>query len=156
MKVGALDEIADAHSGAHAVIGEALQVVDQIFARVGRLRHRPVGNVLEADMAVQVDQRRHHGLAGEVHTRRAGGHRQLTAASHLRELVVLDDEGRVLDRRTAVPDDEPRAFEHRHGGLAFHIRDAGGQQHARGDQQRRRHPRPAHGILPSNILCHPG
>ena len=46
---------------ADAVVGALLQVADEHVARL-------------AEMGVRVDDHRHHGLAGEVDARRAGGH----------------------------------------------------------------------------------
>ena len=112
MHVGAVDEIADPDRGADAVEREALEMIDQVGAGEGLLRHRPGGNILEAEMAVHVDQRRHHRLAGEVDACRAGRRLHLAAPADRGEAVVLDDEGRVLDRRAAVAGDEPRALEH--------------------------------------------
>ena len=60
--------------------------------------------------------------AGTVH---------LAAPADLREPIVLDHEGGVLDRRAAVPGDEARALEHRH---------------RRGLRQRRRRPSPGSGL----------
>ena len=44
--------------GAESVVGEALQMVDQILAREIFLRHRAVDIVLESDVAVEIDLRR--------------------------------------------------------------------------------------------------
>jgi len=58
-------------------------------------------------MAVRIDDRRHHGLAGEIDARRAGGRRNLASSSNRRDAAVLDDESRILDRGAAVAGDEP-------------------------------------------------
>jgi hypothetical protein len=63
MHVGAIDEVADPDRGADAVEGEALHVIDQVLAGKGLLGHRPRRDVLESEMAVHIDHRRHHGLA---------------------------------------------------------------------------------------------
>ena len=81
LHVGAVDQIADADGGADAVIGEPLHVIDQVLAGERLLRHRPFGNVLESEVAVQVDHRRHHGLAGEIDARGAGRNRHFAAAA---------------------------------------------------------------------------
>ena len=82
---------------ADAVIAAHLQVADQ-----------PVAD--RAEMHMRVDDRRHDGLAGEVHARGAGRHGHALAG--LDDLVAVDDERRVLDD-VAVTDNEPHAFERR-------------------------------------------
>jgi hypothetical protein len=68
-----------------------------------------------------VDERRHHGLAGDIDARCAGRHRHLAAAAHRRDPVARDDDGGIVDRRTAIAGDEPRAFEYGNGrSLAAH------------------------------------
>ena len=62
-------------------------------------------------MRVRVDDRRHHGLAGEVHARRARGHAHVAGAADLREAIPAHDERGVLDRSASVADDDARAFE---------------------------------------------
>ena len=62
----AVDEVADADDGADAVIGQPLQMIDQVLACEGLLRHRAGRDVLVAEMAMEVGHCRHHGLAGEV------------------------------------------------------------------------------------------
>src|SRR5204863_615028 len=64
--IGAIDKIADADNRADSVIGKTLQMIDQVLAREHLLRHPAVRDVLVAEMAVQIDQRRHYGLAGEI------------------------------------------------------------------------------------------
>ena len=64
--VAAVDKVADADGGADTVIGEPLHMIDQVLAREGFLRHRPIGDVLETKVTVQVDHGGHHGLAGEI------------------------------------------------------------------------------------------
>ena len=63
-------------------------------------------------MAVRVDERRHHGLAGEIDAARAGRHAHGAASADLGDAVAFDHEGCVLDRRAAVAGDQARAFEH--------------------------------------------
>ena len=88
---------------ADAVIRAPLQVVDQHLARL-------------AEMLVRVDDRRHHGLAGEVHARRARGDAHVGGAADLREAIAADDERGVLDRSASVADDDAGAFEDGHAG----------------------------------------
>ena len=91
---------AHAHGGADAAVAALLQVADQLLA-------------VRAQMHVRVDDRRHHGLAGEVHARGAGGHRD--ALPGLDDLVAVDDERAVLDD-AAVAEDKSCAFERRDVG----------------------------------------
>ena len=74
-------------------------------------------------MAVRIDDRRHHGLAGEIDARRAGGRRHLAPSSDRRDAGVLDDECRILDGSAAVACDEASALEQgragRPGRLAY-------------------------------------
>ena len=62
-------------------------------------------------MVVRVDERRHHGLAGQVDARRARGHAHVGRAADRRETVPCDDKGGVLDGSASVADDDARAFE---------------------------------------------
>src|SRR2546427_5016196 len=110
MQIGTVLEVANADGGAHAVVREALQMVDQILARVEGLGHRPFRHVLKSEMAVEIDQRRHDRFAGEVNVCSSGRDSQSASAAHLRELVAADDEGGVLDWRAAVSRDQARTF----------------------------------------------
>ena len=85
VQIGTIHQIADADHRAEAVVGQALQMVDQILAREILLRHRAVPIVLIADVAVEVDLGRHHGLAGQVDARCAG--RKLQSARDGRRAV---------------------------------------------------------------------
>ena len=95
--------LAEAHDRADPVVRLPLQLIDERLAR-----HRHV--------RMRVDDRRHDGLAGQIHASRTRRHLQLPSRADLGEPVVLDDERGILDGRAAVPDDEPRPFEHRHAG----------------------------------------
>jgi hypothetical protein len=62
-----------------------------------------------------IDDGRHDGFAGQIHTSRARRSLDLSFSPHRCEPTVLDEECRICDRRTAVSYDEPRAFENRCG-----------------------------------------
>jgi hypothetical protein len=77
-----------------------LQLVDESLSRAGEVR-------------VSIDDRRHDGLASEIH---AGGPRrnlQLTGSADLDETGAVDDERGVLEGRAAFAVNQPRPFEHR-------------------------------------------
>ena len=105
-------------------------MVDQVLARVERLGHRALHDVLESDVAMEIDQRRHNGLAGQVDVCGSRGNAQLASAADLRKDVSGDDEGGVLDGRAAVSGDQPRAFKDSRAwprGLSVHSRCASAQ-----------------------------
>src|SRR5260370_12188919 len=76
--------------------GEALEMVDQIFAGEGLLRHGAGRAVLKPEMAVGIYHGGHHGLAGEINAPGAAGQFQLAGTSYLGETSVLDSEGGLL------------------------------------------------------------
>ena len=119
-EVRTLDQIGNADDGADPVVRETLQMVDEVLARVVLLGHRPVGDMLEPDVAVEVDFCRHDCLAGQIHSGGSGWHLKLAPATNPRELSILDDERGALDGRAAVAGNEPRAFEQRRRALRFH------------------------------------
>jgi hypothetical protein len=113
----------------HAVIGEAVERIEEVLARVVL---RPEAQPLAvAHVHMRVDERRDHGLAGEVHMRRAGRDRDRAASANLRDPVAFDHESGILDRCAAVARDEPRAFEYR---LRARGRGFRGQHQAGSDQ----------------------
>src|SRR5690242_15212653 len=65
-KVGSIDEIADADRRAESVIGKNLEMRGEIRLREILLGHRPVGHVLEAEVAVRVDFARHYRFPGQI------------------------------------------------------------------------------------------
>jgi hypothetical protein len=67
-------------------------------------------------MDVSVDDHRHHGLAREVHPRRAGGHANVGGRAGLGDLRAIHDQRRVVDH-ASVAHDQPRAFVRCHGPL---------------------------------------
>ena len=66
-------------------------------------------------MGVELDERRHDGLAGQVDTRRPPRERDLSLLAHAHDSIVLDDEGRVLEHGARFAGNETRAFEQRDG-----------------------------------------
>ena len=69
VQVRPVHQVADADDGAEPVVGEALQMVDEILAREVLLGHRPVHIVLVSDVAVEIDLGGHDGLARQVDAR---------------------------------------------------------------------------------------
>ena len=47
----------------YTVVGEQLKMIDEVIACVRLLRHRAFGDVLESDVPVEIDHRRHDRLA---------------------------------------------------------------------------------------------
>src|SRR5882762_7944621 len=98
-------------------------MVDEVLARVKLFRHGSFRYVLESDVAVEIDHRRHNGLALHVNVHGSGRYPQLTSTADPGEQVMLDDECGIFDGCTAVARDEPRPFEDRHASrssLATH------------------------------------
>jgi len=67
------------------------------------------------EVLMGIDDGRHDGFTGQIHTSRARGSLDLSFSPHRSEPSILDEECRICDRRTAVSYDEPRAFENRYG-----------------------------------------
>src|SRR5262249_7401650 len=86
VQVRAVHEIADAYDRAESVVGETLQVVDQVVASKVFLGHCAVHIVLISDEAVQVDLRRHDGLPAQIDMNGARGNLDFTPATHAHEL----------------------------------------------------------------------
>ena len=119
------------------VVRVALKMIDVVLAREVGLRQFSRGGIEESEMAVRVDDGRHHGLSGEIDPHCAGGHLNRAFPADRGERVVGDDERRVLDRGAAVSRDESRALEHRDACRRSDLRgDLGGrcdeQHRARG------------------------
>ena len=117
MHIGTVFQIADADGPADTVVGEALQVVDQILAREEFLGHGSFRDVLEPEVAVKIDDRRHDRLARQIDVHGPGWNPQLTSPPDTSEQVVLHKERGVFDGRAAVAGNETRSFEYRHAGL---------------------------------------
>src|SRR5260370_7755162 len=148
MHIRTVLEVANADRCADPVVGEAFEVVDQILAGIEGLCHRPLYNVLESDVAVQIHERRHDGFAAEVDVGGSGRDLQVASAADLRKCVAGHDEGRVLDGCAAVSSDEPRAFKDRRAwpsGLATEPPEpARAQQQAAQTKTTKPYPPPPH------------
>ena len=64
-------------------------------------------------MRVNVDERRHHGLAREVDAHRAGGRFHIFGAPDACDGAVLDDERGILDGGRPVAGNQRGAYVHR-------------------------------------------
>src|SRR5690242_6885404 len=60
-------------------------------------------------MNMRADDRRHHGLARQIHVRRPGW-RQLTATADLSDDAAFHDKRSVLQRRRTVPGNQARTL----------------------------------------------
>ena len=131
-----------------------LQVVDEILACEVLLRRRPVHHVLVPKVAVHIDLRRHDSLACEIDPRRPRRYLKRTLPPDGGELIVLDNEGGVLDGG-AVACDQPCTFECRDArgaGPVFLFFWAGrtgrrGKQKSQYQEIRRHRYHSAHGSL---------
>src|SRR5262249_25386027 len=100
-----------------------------------------------AQMRVGVEEHRHHGLAGEIDARGAGGH----GAADLRNLAAAHDQRRVVEDAT-LAHDHPCAFV---SGGALRVRPAGdGGKDAESDCCRQSsYFHSMHCYLPSTTEC---
>ena len=131
VQIRPVDEVADADDRTEPVVGETLQMVDEILAREVLLGHRAVHIVLVSDVAVEIDLGRHDRLARQGDARRAGRDLQIALAADPCEPVVLDDECGVLDRGAAIAGDQPGSFEYRDAGRSGLSVHAPGRDHRR-------------------------
>jgi hypothetical protein len=92
MKVGSIDEITDADCRAESVVGKNLEMRGEICAGEILLGHRPVCDVLEAEVAMRVDFPRHDRLSGQIDMRGAGRDLQRALAANFNEAIIGDDE----------------------------------------------------------------
>ena len=92
--------------GADAVVGVPLEVVDQVLARVVRVV--VAESLLEPDVPVQVDERRHDRLAAQVDHRRVLGDRHAGGAARGHDAPLVDHQHPAPDGRAAVSGDEGR------------------------------------------------
>src|SRR4029079_6725920 len=81
------------NDGADAEVERAIEVVDDRLAAV--VLRAVGGALLKARMRVDVDERRHHRLAGEIDPHRARRCFHIVSASDACDGAVLDDEGRL-------------------------------------------------------------
>ena len=103
---------ARAADGRNAEVGETIQLVDDRVAGEVLGTERRTASVTK--MRVDVHERRHHGLAAQVHPPKAGRRLQLSLPAHAHERIALHDERRSFDGGTAVTGDQTRAVE-QHG-----------------------------------------
>ena len=80
----------------HAVRGVCVEVAKDVRGGIVALRQR----FGVADMAVRVDEARNHRLAGERDALRAAGNRHARGRTDRRDPAVVDENRRVVDRRT--------------------------------------------------------
>ena len=95
------------HHRHHAVIGEAVENVGQVFPRVivgAEIEPAPV-----AHMNMGIDKGWHYRFAGKVYARGAGGKGNRTFSSDLSDSSVLHDEGGNVDY-AAVAGNQSRTF----------------------------------------------
>ena len=105
-RIARIDALGD--DGAHAEVERAIEVVDDCVAPIVLRAIR--GAFLEAGVRVYVDERRHHRLAGEIDARGARRRFHIFCPPDADDGAVLDDEGRILDRRRAIAADQRRAL----------------------------------------------
>src|SRR5262245_30678173 len=94
-------------------IREAREAIDDGLSCVVCLALGTRGGVLVADVAVQIDQRRNNRLAPHVDTGGVRGRRDLTDPAYPGQPAAFYDDGRVLDDRSTVSDDDAGALEDR-------------------------------------------
>jgi hypothetical protein len=104
---------------------------------------------------MEVYQRGHNGLAGEINMRGPRRDTQLTSPTNLRKFVSSNNERRVLDGSAAVPFDQASAFKDRGvrlGRLAVEIPGPSRCQKQTGkSEQIKRYPHAGHGISSGNL-----
>ena len=83
-------------------------------------------------MAVQIDQRGHHGLSAEILHGGVLRNGNRTRLSRGDDLIAFDDDDRILDGRPPCSINQTRAFEH--DRLGFRLR-AGGPADNKAHQQ---------------------
>jgi hypothetical protein len=67
-------------------------MIDQILARVIRRRRRHPHHVRVAEMAVQIDERRHDRLTGQIHPRGTRRRLDLAIRTKADDAIAVDDE----------------------------------------------------------------
>ena len=91
-----------------AVVGVAVQVVDEVLA--GEVLRAPARVALPAEMRVRVDERRHHGMAGQVDDGRLRRRLHLAGVPDPHDAIAADQERGVFDD-ASVSDDHASAGE---------------------------------------------
>ena len=124
------------------MIGKPFEVVDHVLAS------EVLDNVGEpfpvAEMGVELDECGHHRLAREIHTAGAGRQRHLVASANAHEAIAVYDKRRVGDGRSAVADDETRAFEQCQVACRLSPRGRRRHQRANGHRSSKNDPVPGH------------
>src|SRR6516225_2346896 len=92
-------------------------MIGQVLRRVVFLGHRPVPIMLESEMAMEINFCGHHGLACQIDPRRSRRNPERAAPPHLRKMIALDYERRILDDAT-VAGNQPCPFKYRYAVLA--------------------------------------
>src|SRR4029434_8859831 len=105
---GTRDEFVAQAEKFKAVQAKAQRGADAEISALFQVPYEPVAG--RAEMGVRVDDHRHHGLTGEIHTPGAVGHANVGLTADLRDSCALHDQCRVLDH-PSVAYDQPRAFE---------------------------------------------
>ena len=95
-----LEVAAGGDDRADAVVGVAVQMVDEVLA--GEVAGAPARVPLPAEMRVGVDERRHHRAPGQVDDCRLRRRRHLGGAADPHDQIVADQERGLLDD-AAVP-----------------------------------------------------
>ena len=85
-------------------------VDDQVPGETG-LRRLIRPQIRPPEVVVNVDERRHDRLPGQIDARRARRRPHVALFPDSGDLVALDEERGVFDRGPAIADDEPRALE---------------------------------------------
>ena len=135
---GLLQVAAGGDDGADAVVGVAVQMVDEVLA--GEVPGAPARVLLPAEMGMGVDERRHHRAPGQVDDRRLGRRRHLAGVPDPHDQTVADDERGLLDD-AAVTNDHAGAREQlagrsrSGGGRRLGVRAAGDGSHERQHHQ---------------------
>ena len=94
-----------------AGVGVAFEMVDDVGAREELLVLNPARRVLVPDVAVEIDERRHHRLAGQVDTDCTSRSLNRARSANTGDAVAFHEECGVLDGGAAITDDDPGTLE---------------------------------------------
>jgi hypothetical protein len=86
-------------------------MIEKVVAGIRFFRGLVRSNDCVSEVSVHIDQSRHHGFACEIDMTRTGWALNFAFLAYCDDSVVLNHQGRILNRRSAVPDDKPRSFE---------------------------------------------
>jgi hypothetical protein len=87
------------------ILPEAHRHADAVVSQMLQLIHKSIPS--DRQMLVGVDDRRHDGLASQIHTSRARRNLQVSLSPDGGEPTVLNNECGIRDRRALVSDNEP-------------------------------------------------